>query len=254
MKRILCLTVTVLLFFNLVISCNSEIMERKEPAKAPSPPMSQPTLVGSSGTVLETMNTGGYTYVKIDTGSEKVWVAATEFQVKVGDKVTFTKGLPMKDYFSKTLNRTFDLVYFVSDINVLGSDTIASKSPHEKTSAPSGGTGISTPTPIDFSGIEKPKGGKTIAEIYAKKDDLSGKEVTVRGKVVKFNRNIMGKNWIHLQDGTGDKGANDLTITTSTTAKVGDTVLARGMVTMNKDFGYGYKYDIIIEDATIKIE
>ena len=105
---------------------------------------------------------------------------------------------------------------------------------------------------VDLSGISK--ADKTIAELFAGKSELSGKQVSVRGKVVKYNEQIMGKNWIHLQDGTGDAGSNDLTITTASAAKVGDTVLITGKIVLDKDFGYGYKYELIIEDGTVVIE
>ncbi len=248
------LIIAVLLVFNTITGCNAETAGNKNVSKMTDPKLSSPAPVGFSGAVIETMNSGGYTYVKIDTGSEKIWAAATEFQVKVGDKVTFAQGVPMKNYHSKTLERTFELVYFVSDISVPGSDKASSMSQKGVTGSPHGDTVSNAPAKIDFSGIKKPKGGKTVAEVYAEKDNLSGKEVIVRGKVVKFSRNIMGKNWIHLQDGTGDKGTNDLTITTSTMSKEGDTVLARGVLVTNKDFGSGYKYDLIIEDANVTIE
>ena len=76
----------------------------------------------------------------------------------------------------------------------------------------------------------------------------------VRGKVVKFTPEIMGKNWIHLQDGTGAAGTNDLTVTTSAMAKKGDTVVISGALVIDKDFGYGYAYDVIIEDADVTVE
>ncbi len=107
---------------------------------------------------------------------------------------------------------------------------------------------------FDFSKIVKPKGGKTVQEVYQEKDKLNGKRVTLRGKVVKYNEAIMGKNWLHLRDGTGKEPANDLTVTTQAKAKVGDIVLLEGTVTLNKDLGAGYNYDVIIEDAKVKIE
>lgn len=107
---------------------------------------------------------------------------------------------------------------------------------------------------LDFSKIVKPKGGKTVEEVYQEKDKLKGKRVTLRGKVVKYNEAIMGKNWLHLRDGTGKDPTDDLTVTTQAKAKVGDTVLVEGTVTLDKDFGAGYKYDVIIEDAKVKIE
>ena len=107
---------------------------------------------------------------------------------------------------------------------------------------------------FDFSKIVKPKDGKTVQEVYQEKDKLNGKRVTMRGKVVKFNEAIMGKNWLHLRDGTGKEPANDLTVTTQAKAKVGDTVLLDGTVTLDKNLGAGYNYDAIIEDAKVKIE
>lgn len=102
--------------------------------------------------------------------------------------------------------------------------------------------------------MTKPKGGYTVAELYAKKDELKGKKVTVRGEVVKFNSNIMGKNWLHLQDGSGKEGTNDLTVTTSQGANVGDKVVVTGVMATNKDVGAGHKYVVILEEGTITIE
>jgi hypothetical protein len=160
----------------------------------------------------------------------------------------------MQNYQSKTLNRTFDQIYFVSGISVAGAEQTTGKVPAGKAGAPHANIVPPVPSDIYFSDIKKAEGGKSVAELYAEKDSLSGKEVTVRGKVVKFTPSIMGKNWIHLQDGTGSTGTNDLTITTSSTAKVGDTVVAKGILETNKDLGYGYKYNIILEDATVSVE
>ena len=107
-------------------------------------------------------------------------------------------------------------------------------------------------TKASFANIKK--ADKTVSEIYASQDGFGGTVITVRGKVVKFSRQIMGKNWIHLQDGTGSAGTNDLTITTASSASVGDMVLVTGKVTLNKDFGAGYKYDRVIEDANVLVE
>lgn len=108
---------------------------------------------------------------------------------------------------------------------------------------------------VDLSGIAKADGGKTIAEVFAEKDQLSGQTVVFRGKVVKVNAGIMGKNWLHVRDGSGDEGTNNLTVTTDDVVpNVGDTVLVTGPVAINKDFGMGYKYDILIEDAEVTIE
>lgn len=108
---------------------------------------------------------------------------------------------------------------------------------------------------VDLTGITKAEGGKTVAEVFAEKDALAGKPVTFRGKVVKTNPDIMGKNWLHVRDGSGEEGTNDLTITTAgTLPNVGDTVVVTGNVTLNKDFGMGYAYDVLVEDAQVTVE
>ncbi|HKK00777.1 MAG TPA: hypothetical protein VJ955_01300, partial [Desulfuromonadales bacterium] len=91
-------------------------------------------------------------------------------------------------------------------------------------------------------------------QIFTDKGKLAGKQVVVRGKVVKYTQQVMGKNWLHIEDGTGKAGAKDLTVTTTASAKLGDTVLVSGPITLNKDFGYGYKYDVIMQNAKVKVE
>jgi hypothetical protein len=109
---------------------------------------------------------------------------------------------------------------------------------------------------IDLTGITKAEGGKTVAEVFAEKDALAGQKVAVRGKVVKTNAGIMNKDWLHVRDGSGTDGTNDLTVTTTMNPlpQVGDTVLVTGTAVTNKDFGMGYQYPVLVEDAELKIE
>ena len=118
--------------------------------------------------------------------------------------------------------------------------------PHPMPAAPAGS--------VDLSGIERAPGGRTVAEVFAEKDQLAGQPVTFRGKVVKANAGIMGKNWLHVRDGSGAEGTNDLTVTTAALANVGDTVLVTGAVALDRDFGMGYTYGILTEDATVQVE
>ncbi len=93
----------------------------------------------------------------------------------------------------------------------------------------------------------------TVAEIWAQKGGLKDKSVSIRGKVVKYNPGVMGKNWIHLQDGSGDpsKGTHDITVTSQDAVAKGDVVTAKGMVRVDKDFGSGYRYGMLVEDAKV---
>lgn len=215
----------------------------------------QPPTAGSySGKVLETMNAGNYTYVLLDTGAAKLWAAAPQFAVKAGDTVAIANATPMPKFHSKTLNRDFDVVYFTGSVKVNGQGSTHGGEPVGlPKNHPPIASGAAKPT-VDLTDIKKADGGKSIAEIYANRTELGGKPVKVRGKVVRYNAHIMGKNWLHIQDGTGAPGSNDLTITTASETKVGDTILVTGVLSTDRDFGSGYKYGLIIEDAKIAVE
>jgi hypothetical protein len=185
------------------------------------------------GEVIETMNSGGYTYVKVKGKKDTHWAALEKKQVSVGDKVEFIRGVPMKNFRSKTLKRTFKQIYFTKFLRIEGDR-------RKRASEIKPGT------------IKKAQ--YLVSEVYANREKLNGKLIKIRGKVVKYNADIMKKNWFHIQDGSGTKESFDLTITTDSSVKIGDTVLVTAKVTTNKDFGSGYFYPLILEDAQVAVE
>lgn len=224
------------------------------PAAPSTAPAAAAPVNGFSGKVLETMNAASYTYVLVDTSGGKRWTAAPQVTVKVGDTVAVTEAMPMPNYHSKTLNRDFEVVYFAAGLTVNGAIPATARAlPSLPTNHPPIASAAAKPT-VELTGLKKATGGKTVAEVFAGQAKLKGQAVQVRGRVVKYNANIMGKNWLHIQDGTGAAGSNDLTVTTATSAKVSDTVLVSGTVVTDRDFGGGYKYNVIIEDAKVTVE
>jgi hypothetical protein len=204
------------------------------------------------GAVTETMNSGGYTYVSIKEDGKEIWAASQPVEVAVGDVVEFPAGMPMVNFTSKTLNRTFDAILFAPFIRKAAAEGDMQESCGEMSDAAS--HAHPPAAGIQAGSIEKVDGGYTIAEIFAQKEALKGKTVKVRGRVIKFTANIMGTNWIHLQDGTGSAGTNDLTVTSTQEVKPGSIVVASGQLDTDKDIGAGYHYDAIIEKATVTVE
>jgi hypothetical protein len=239
----------------LVIASLTACSEKSSPPIAKSASAAPAQMGGLSGQVVETINTAGYTYVLLDTGENQVWAAAPQAEVKAGDSVAVPDAMPMSNYHSKSLDRDFDLVYFASGFIVNG---VGSAPETGSGSLPPGHPPLQGGTPakpnVDFSEIQIPAGGVTVGEICTDPTKLAGKAVAFRGKVVKYNPMILGKNWVHVQDGTGSPGSNNLVVTTDSQVKVGDTVLVNGTVTTDKDFGGGYKYKVIVENATVQVE
>ena len=218
------------------------------PAAAPAAAQSANSYTGA---IAETMDSGGYTYAKLKGEKDEVWVAAPVFDAKVGETVSVSLDMPMADFQSKTLNRTFPMLYFVQEVARNGQPLTAGNAP----AAPAlmGSHGAAATAPV-VQKLDPPAGGLSVADVIAKQAALSGKPVTVRGTVVKFNGGIMERNWLHIQDSSGsaDAKTNDLTITTDADVKVGDVVTLSGIVGTKKDFGSGYAYDVIIEKASLK--
>jgi hypothetical protein len=209
---------------------------------AGTPPASHGIL---SGEVVETMNAAGYTYILLDTGSENVWAAASETRVAVGQRVSVPGGQVMTNFPSKSLNRTFDKIVFANGIYPEGS--------LQKTGGQDQGMAGSSRTVVTDAHVEnvaRAAGGYSVEEILNQAAALNGQQIKVRGRVVKFTADIMGTNWIHIQDGT----AGDLAVTSDTIVNKGDLVMVEGVLSVNKDFGAGYRYPAIIEKATVTKE
>ncbi|MFO7610312.1 MAG: nucleotide-binding protein [Candidatus Krumholzibacteriia bacterium] len=239
-------------------------------------PATQPAASGTAGetwhgNVLETMDAASYTYALLDVGGEQVWVAGPQTTVAVGDHVHVGAGMAMPDFESKALGRTFDVIYFVGAIEQgdHGGQPAATPQDHPGGAMPQDHPGGTMPSGMGagndptshtttaretVEGVAKADGGQTVAEIFIDAASLKDKTVKVRGRVVKFSPNIMGTNWIHLQDGTGAEGTHDLTVTSATAVKVGDVVLVEGPLSVDRDFGAGYRYPVIVENATVTVE
>jgi hypothetical protein len=205
-------------------------------ADAPTPPT-------VTGEVLEVKDVESYTYLRLKTSQGETWAAVNKTPLKVGAKVTLNNVSTMENFESKTLKKTFPTILF----GTLGGTGQGAAAPHA-------GLVIAADTaPIK---VPKASGANafTVAEVIAKADKLKDKPVRIQGKVVKFNGGIMGKNWLHLRDGTGAAAdnSNDILVTTDASAKPGDVVTASGLVRTNKDFGAGYSYKVLIEEATLK--
>jgi len=242
------------------------------------------------GKVLETMDAAGYTYLNVETDTGAKWVAVNQTPVAVGEEVTYMDGMVMQNFFSKTLDRTFPEIVFSGGLVGKGGRPPAmpaagsganpfsqppgtppaatgaesfSQALSSEGSAGASATGSMTTgsqkavVPFAEIKVEKAPGENsyTVAEIFSKATELNGQTVVVKGKVMKVSPRIMGRNWIHIQDGTGSPAENthDLVITTSLDAGADwDIITMEGVLAANKDFGAGYSYSVIIEEANIK--
>lgn len=232
----------------------SQPVQAAAPANALASGQDAPVVTGP---VLETMNASNYTYVRVKTDAGDVWAATGEFKVAVGDRLTLALEMPMQNFHSETLNRDFPLIYFTTRIGREGEPLPAMPAMMSAHGGSAGPSAAASPQAAQVTEpIQPAPGGTTVAAIWADRKSLAGKTVTVRGKVVKFNGGILGRNWIHLQDGTGvaADGTNDLLVTSDAAAKVGDVITVTGTVAVDKDFTAGYAYAVMIEGGKIEVK
>jgi hypothetical protein len=190
----------------------------------------------------EVIQTGNYTYLQVNEKDNLIWVAVPKMEAQKGETYYFIgSGMEMGPFKSKELDRTFDQLLFLG--------AITKKTNSEKTEETTHKAEVEI-NKEDIK-IEASDGCISIKELYANKEKYANKEVTVKGKVTKFSKKIMSRNWIHLQDGTNHEGDFDLTITTNEEVNIDDIVVITGKLTLDKDFGYGYFYKLIIEEGKV---
>jgi hypothetical protein len=217
------------------------------PAAAGVTPAAEQAVESVAGDVVETMDASTYTYLRVKTAKGDIWVATGKTPVKVGEKVTVALESEMRNFHSPSLNRDFPLIYFVTQIGRDGQPVPPAMAVGH------GMSGAASQAPAVVKAMAPPAGGSSVADLWARRAALVGKTVTINGTVVKFNGGILGRNWLHVQDGSGkaDDGTNDVCVTSDAVAKVGDVVTVTGKVAVDKDFGSGYAYKLMLEDAKI---
>jgi hypothetical protein len=220
------------------------------------PAWATPKLDGSpfKGEVLESINAGSYTYMRLKTVDGEVWAATMLTSMPKGTKVQLHDPMLMTNFESRALNKTFSEIVFASAVSTdtggLVNPTQQMATAHKNAAAATSASNVAV--------VKVPKAtgpnARTVAEVYAQRAKLTGKPVAVQGTVVKFSAGIMDRNWIHLRDGTGsvaDK-SNDLIVTTQQKAKVGDVLVVSGLVNTDVNYGSGYAYPVVVEGATLK--
>jgi hypothetical protein len=232
-----------------VIFTSTCIWASETPAVIP-PAATAPTIT-VTGKVLEVKNVESYSYLRLNTKDGEVWAAVMKASIKKGSTVTVENVTIMNNFESKILKKTFPTILFGS----LGGVATMAPSGHAIGAAYPLIPGKNLET-INDTPVAKASGSnaRTVAEIVGNRAELKGKPVLLRGKVVKYNPSIMGKNWIHLRDGSGSAAddTNDILVTSASETKVGDIVTVKGIIRTDKDFGSGYAYKVLIEEATIE--
>jgi hypothetical protein len=246
----------------VLLSCHRQ--PAPKPAASPSPTAppaaAQAAGVTVAGKVLERIDAGVYSYLRLDTLQGEQWAAVRKCELRVGDQAVVTHAMAMDGFESRTLNRKFERIVFgiLEGEGAPGAGTATPPSPHGQAGDVHGGTPPAPPAELGPIAVRRASGpdAATVAELYAKKAALRDQPVAVRAKVVKVLPGIMGKNWLHVRDGSGseEKRDNDLTVTTDDVATVGSVVLVQGRLHTDKDLGSGYRFSVIVEDAKVTKE
>ena len=259
MKKIKSQTTSIIFFVSILIfnSCNTGPKEISSTSDTANSDILKNSEVFGSGNQGQTGNETGnsdvhtviikeilptqkYVYLKVSENSgEEYWIATLKQEVKIGETYMYTGGLLKTDFKSIEHNRVFDKLYLVNNIvpaNHGDQVTLSASTEQDE---------------LDLKSSEKTvrKGSVSISDIVSNPKKYKGKIIQVTGKCVKVNANIMERNWMHLKDGSNDD--YDFVVTSDKAVPVGHTITFKGKLTLNKDFGADYKYDIILENGVL---
>lgn len=202
--------------------------------------------------VTEVIQATSYSYLKVKENFDERWVAVSKQEINLGDIFYYDEALEMANFKSKDLDRTFDVIYFINSISKTPINTINTMpNTQNKMGTQQQHSGKIESKKKSSISMKKQADEKTLSDIFENHQKYSTEQFAIKGIVVKVNREVMGRNWIHIQDGTSHNGIFDLTITTQELAEVGDEVTFEGKLTLKKDFGAGYFYDVIMENAVL---
>jgi len=209
-------------------------------------PTAQPLANPSSHQVKveEVIQTSNYTYLKVSENNAEIWMAVNHQEAAPGEVYFYDQALEMKNFNSKELKRVFASIFFVQG---LSKEPIVASAQSPQAMKPVKNAAV----PKEGISVAPAQDGLSIAKLYADRSNFGGKKIKMKGQVVKKNDGVMGKNWIHIQDGTVDAENFDLTVTTLDSVKLNDVVTFEGNISLKKDFGYGYFYEVIMEDAKL---
>lgn len=200
--------------------------------------------------VDEVMNTEKYSYLNVTEGEDQYWIAISKRPVEIGATYYYRGGLMKKNFYSKEHDKVFETVYLVSNIQqqpMASASGGASGSAVDRALNKIQGNALVDDGPIEVNHTE---GTVKLSELFGNMAKYDGQTIQITGKVVKVNPMIMNRNWLHVQDGSGED--LDLTITTAENIPLGHVVTLEGTIALNKDFGAGYRYDLIMEGAVLK--
>jgi hypothetical protein len=209
-----------------------------------------PQTASITGKVLEVKDVESYTYLRLKTKDGETWAAVARTPVKKDAEVTIENAMVMNNFESKSLKKTFDKIVF----GTLGGAGAGAAGAGGDMAAMHSGV-VKAP---DLKDVKVPKASgpdaRTVSEIVTKRAELKDRTVLVRGKVVKYTPEVLGKNWIHLRDGSGSASDNtdDVLVTTKDQARIGDVVVVKGIVHTDRDLGAGYSYKVLVEEATLQ--
>lgn len=242
---------TIILLISMVVTiwaCDSKpkVIEAVEATSETQQPMADEAATKLHKVVVEeVLHTSKYTYLNVLEDGAMTWIAIPKKEIEKGGTYYYRGGLKKTNFKSVEHDRVFETVYLVSDVSKdPGMSGMSAGSPH-------GNTGNAEEPITQDTKIDPPPGGITIAELFANPQKYDGKTIRVKGRCMKLNNMIMSRNWIHLQDGSLKDKGQDLTITTTENISLGSVVAVEGIIALNKDFGAGYKYEIIMEEAKL---
>ncbi len=190
-----------------------------------------------------------YVYLNVTEGAKQFWIATGKKEVNIGETYFYKGGLLKTNFESKEYNRVFETVYLVTNLVAQKHGDNTGKINISDYTEAKEKTPVKVAIETHTDKVVQHQGSIKIAELVKDPKKYEGKTIQLSGICTKINAGIMNRNWIHIKDGSKDDF--DLVITSQEFVPEGSSFTIKALVTLNKDFGAGYRYDLILENGLI---
>ncbi len=200
-------------------------------------------------TVDQITETPSYSYLEIHDATAKGWLIAPALTVPTAAEITIEQYVRVRDFEALEIGKRFDSVLVAARVN--GAGVVLKETGEEAAVDPVLPASGVTVAEVSIRLVQVVKGDMRLNEVLARRTELDGQRIKVRGQVLRVVPRIRDRNWIWLRDGSGEQRGANLPVVIDRPVDPGQVLWLEGRVAIDRKFKIGGSHPVLLEDAVV---